>query len=182
MDARLSRPGRGGAERVRAAHGFTLIELLVVLAIIGLLIGLILPGLAKSRGAAKSVSCLAKLRTLQQTARMYSDEQRTMAVSAMASSIPVYELPAQVWRCPEDKAVAGVPLAMMAYSSYTYLAPLYMDPPASGMVLSQLKPKNGLRKYENNPQIPLFWDRDENHEKDRNIVYWNGVAERRNWE
>ncbi|HYE61806.1 MAG TPA: type II secretion system protein [Phycisphaerales bacterium] len=178
----LKRPGRGRVVAVRALRGFTLIELLVSVAVIGVLVSLISPGLAKSRLAARSVSCLAKLRNLQLTTRIYADEHRTLPVNVMHLSIPVYDLKATSWRCPEDRQAANTPMSTVSYSSFTYLAPLYMDPPASGMVLHLLKPRNGLRKYENNPKLPLFWDRDENHEKDRNVVYWHGGAERRGWE
>jgi prepilin-type N-terminal cleavage/methylation domain-containing protein len=166
---------------MQPSRAFTLIELLVVTAIIALLIGLISPGLARSRAAAKSISCLSKLRTLQLSTRLYADEHRTLPLSEMSTSIHAYDLPTPSWRCSEDRFGLNVPLSTTTYSAYTYLAPLYMDPPPTGIILSRLKPKIGLRKYENNPLLPLFWDKGENHDKDRNIVYWNGVAERGAW-
>jgi prepilin-type N-terminal cleavage/methylation domain-containing protein len=164
----------------RTRHGFTLPELLIVLLIISLMIGLLLPALSSARAAARQIRCASSLRQLYLTTRMYADSYRTLPVSAAHQVLSGLDLPAAAYRCKEDKSLRSA-FVDTKYSSYTYLAPVYMDPPPNGD-LSKLKPLVGLRRYENNPLLPLFWDREANHSKDRNVVYWNGVSQKRNWE
>ncbi|MEW6251101.1 MAG: prepilin-type N-terminal cleavage/methylation domain-containing protein [Planctomycetota bacterium] len=65
---------RNSARAARAA--FTLIELLVVIAIIALLISILLPTLSQAREHAKSVKCLANLRTLAQGVCVYAAAEK----------------------------------------------------------------------------------------------------------
>ena len=58
---------------IRTRHrGFTLIELLVVIGIIALLIGILLPVLAKVRAGAKGAACMVNMRSMAQATTAYS--------------------------------------------------------------------------------------------------------------
>jgi prepilin-type N-terminal cleavage/methylation domain-containing protein/prepilin-type processing-associated H-X9-DG protein len=53
--------------------GFTLVELLVVIAVIGILAGMLLPVLGKSKVRAKRLQCMNNVRQIDLALRMYAD-------------------------------------------------------------------------------------------------------------
>jgi prepilin-type N-terminal cleavage/methylation domain-containing protein/prepilin-type processing-associated H-X9-DG protein len=58
----------------RARHGFTIIELTMVISIIGVLVTILLPSLARAREAGRRAYCLANLSQLGMALRIYADE------------------------------------------------------------------------------------------------------------
>src|SRR5437867_4421535 len=65
---------RGDLGEPTTERGFTLIELLVVISIIMLLVGMLLPALARARDKARSMSCVNNLRQLGVALQMYLDD------------------------------------------------------------------------------------------------------------
>jgi prepilin-type N-terminal cleavage/methylation domain-containing protein len=101
--------------RGRAARAFTLVELLVVIGIIALLIGILMPALARARAQANTVACCANLRQIATAAIMYAQEQKVYVGYAPGIDRKMLLYPylnqgrnnadvqtRQVWNCPAN--------------------------------------------------------------------------------
>src|SRR4051812_47892466 len=83
-----------GARRL-LQNAFTLIELLVVIAIIGILVAMLLPSLARTKGAALRIGCVNNLKQLAYATQIYADDEhgelpRRSSPSWMETLRPTY--------------------------------------------------------------------------------------------
>ena len=109
------------SSEMKSAHpprhigAFTLIELLVVIAIIGILAGLLLPALARSKDKARQVSCLSNARQLAMAVMMYVEDNNDTFPPSADYSIPTSQ-PERIWtarifRYIQNTAVFSCPSA-----------------------------------------------------------------------
>lgn len=79
-------------------HGFTLIELLVVIGIIALLVGILLPVMAKVRASGKATACMVNMRSMATAATAYSvDNDRRLPQPSTDGDIPAALRNPAVW-------------------------------------------------------------------------------------
>ena len=74
--------------RIRRERGFTLVELLVVIGIIAVLIGVLLPALAKARESGNTIKCSANLRAIGQGFAIYLAENKQTYPAAYRYNMP----------------------------------------------------------------------------------------------
>jgi prepilin-type N-terminal cleavage/methylation domain-containing protein len=99
------------ARRPHSRRGFTLIELMVVIAIIGVLIGLLLPATMMIRAHSRKTKCRSHLRQLHTMLRLYCDEHAINnaeyfppRLTYFSRSDLGYDLDPRLYLCPNDES------------------------------------------------------------------------------
>lgn len=133
-----------------ARRAFTLVELLTVVSILGLLLSLLLPALAKARESAKALHCLANLKSLGASSLVYA------AADAGAQCVPIHPLTGVV---PGDSGAydwggkAGRGAQTSPGESYSSPWSTASGRGPGSRPLNLVLYKSGLAEYRDNPGI-----------------------------
>ncbi len=159
----------------RTRMAFTLVEMLVVIAIIGVLISLVVPGLQRAQQQTRVVNCASNLRQIHITIRPYIDQNgvfpRLFNRSTRDQDMPALDTVfagesggTHIYRCPADTS------GLYEKSGTSY----YWNFLANGQLLERVFL---LGQYLSPQHLPLVADKENFHPtlKDKvNILYADG--------
>ena len=148
---------------------FTLTETLVVIGAGAILVSILMPALGKARDFSRAVACRSNIRQACMMTRMYAEENDRLPTTYLSQSSIAEAIglnPIKAARCPSDPSsnIDG------GSSSFTYKGEEQMwtntRPP-------KLSPELGMRRFETDTSLILFWDMRPFHGY-RNAGYYGG--------
>lgn len=114
----------------RAQRAFTLVELLVVIGLIAILVGLLLPTLAKVRGQAQAIACQSNLRSVGQALLVYVNANRNRLPWVIE---PIWQPGGTLDFSVDPAFVYGEP-SDRQFSLYRLLQPIWRSEPSRNLV------------------------------------------------